>query len=122
LAVRKDPVENKRKPRKLTLDARRLFVTAASTLSLFANNAFVLSFVYSRSMAGGPFPESLNVHKNKFIEEWNGKREITEQTFEVDQAKIPAILFTCVLFPFGIYAWTRSEFESRGDRRYKEMV
>lgn len=59
--------------------------------------------------------------KNKFVEEWNGRREITEKAFEVDQAKIPSILVCLVLIPGGIYYWTKAEFASKGDRRYKEL-
>lgn len=73
-------------------------------------------------MAGGPFPSGLNVKKNKFVEEWNGRREITEFNFYVTADKVPTILFMCFLFPYGIYAWTRSEFLNRGDRRYKDCV
>lgn len=73
-------------------------------------------------MGGGPFPSGLNVKKNKFVEEWNGRREITEHAFSMDQAKIPSVFMMCFLFPYGVYVWTRSEFESIGDRRYKDMV
>jgi hypothetical protein len=71
-------------------------------------------------MAGGPFPESLNVHKNKFVEEWNGRREITEMAFSLDQKKVPMVILTCVLVPYFFYAQSKAEFQSRGDRRYKE--
>ena len=72
-------------------------------------------------MGGGPFPSSMGVHKNKFVEEWNGKREITEKTWEVGQANLPALFLMCFVIPYGVYAWTRAEFESKGDSRYKEM-
>jgi DNA replicative helicase MCM subunit Mcm2 (Cdc46/Mcm family) len=32
-------------------------------------------------MAGGPYPANLGVKKNKFVKEWNGRREITEKSF-----------------------------------------
>jgi hypothetical protein len=71
-------------------------------------------------MAGGSFPESMNVHKNKFVEEWNGRREITELAFKVTPQNAPSVLFTCVLVPYFFYAQSKAEFQSRGDRHYKE--
>ncbi|KAL3783966.1 hypothetical protein HJC23_013346 [Cyclotella cryptica] len=35
-----------------------------------------------RSMGDGPYTDAMHVKKNKYVEEWNGRREITEQTFE----------------------------------------
>eukprot|EP00543_Licmophora_paradoxa_P004528 CAMPEP_0202448046 /NCGR_PEP_ID=MMETSP1360-20130828/6838_1 /ASSEMBLY_ACC=CAM_ASM_000848 /TAXON_ID=515479 /ORGANISM="Licmophora paradoxa, Strain CCMP2313" /LENGTH=94 /DNA_ID=CAMNT_0049065415 /DNA_START=45 /DNA_END=329 /DNA_ORIENTATION=- len=75
-----------------------------------------------RAMGAGPFPSGLNVKKNKFVEEWNGRREITEENFHMDQSKIPVVFIMCFLIPYGIYAWTRSELENSGDRRYKNLV
>jgi hypothetical protein len=72
-------------------------------------------------MAGG-FSSDLKVKKNKFVEEWNGKREITEKSFEVQQGTLPVILVTLILIPYGIYSLTRAEFVSSGHRRYKDMV
>jgi len=72
-------------------------------------------------MAGG-FPANMAVQKNKFVEEWNGKREITERTFEVTFETAPILVFYLMVVPYGIYTWSRSEFLSRGDRRYKELV
>jgi hypothetical protein len=62
------------------------------------------------------------VKKNKFMEEWNGKREITEKTFTVDFDGAPILVLYLMIIPYGIYTWTRSEFLSGGDRRYKEIV
>ena len=73
-----------------------------------------------RSMAGG-FPSKLKVKKNKHVEEWNGKREILEKSFEMDWAKLPTVLFYLGVVPFGIYTLVRVEFQTQGDRRYKEM-
>ncbi len=72
-------------------------------------------------MAGG-FPSNLKVKKNKFVEEWNGKREITERSFEVQQGLLPTIFVTLILIPAGVYYLTRGEFVSSGHRRYKDMV
>ena len=73
-------------------------------------------------MAGGPIPARYKVTKNKFVEEWNGRREITEKAFVCD-AKMAANLFLyVVVLPYGAYVLTRSEFQSKGDRRYKDCV
>ena len=72
-------------------------------------------------MAGG-FPSKLKVKKNKFVEEWNGKREITEKSFKFDQEKLPTVLVTLVFIPVGIYTLVRREMEVTGDRHYKEVI
>jgi hypothetical protein len=72
-------------------------------------------------MAGGPYPARLGVHKNKFVEEWNGRREITEQSFRVTGKTLPSILFLAVAFPYAVYAVCRDELTKTGDRRYKDM-
>jgi len=72
-------------------------------------------------MAGGPYPANLGVKKNKYIEEWNGRREITEKSFRASGKTIPWILFLGVIFPYSVYAVTRSELEKTGGRRYKDM-
>ncbi len=72
-------------------------------------------------MAGG-FPANMAVKKNKFVEEWNGKREMTEKTFAVNFADIPKLLMTLFVVPYGIYTWSRSEFvNAANDDRYKEL-
>lgn len=73
-------------------------------------------------MAGGPIPANYKVKKNKFIEEWNGRREITERTFEATTETVMSLIFYVVVLPYGIYALTRGEFQSKGDRRYKDCV
>ena len=73
-------------------------------------------------MAGGPIPYSYKVKKNKYVEEWNGRREITEKSFTADVGKVASIFFYVVVLPYGIYTLTRSEFHSKGDRRYKDCV
>lgn len=72
-------------------------------------------------MAGG-FPANMAVKKNPYVEEWNGKREITEKTFQVTFDNVGILIFYVMIVPYGIYAWTRSEFVNRGDRRYKDLV
>jgi hypothetical protein len=70
-------------------------------------------------MGDGPFTDAMHVKKNKYVEEWNGRREITEKAFEVGPDNLPAILFCVVVFPFGIYSFTRRELIIKGDPRYK---
>jgi hypothetical protein len=73
-------------------------------------------------MAGGPIPARYKVKKNKYVEEWNGKREITEKTFTVDTTMAANLLLYVVVLPYGAYTLTRAEFQSKGDRRYKDCV
>ena len=73
-------------------------------------------------MAGGPIPASYKVKKNKFIEEWNGRREITEKSFTPRADKMISLFFYVFVLPYGVYTLTRSEFQSKGDRRYKDCV
>eukprot|EP00573_Skeletonema_grethae_P010893 CAMPEP_0201692582 /NCGR_PEP_ID=MMETSP0578-20130828/5435_1 /ASSEMBLY_ACC=CAM_ASM_000663 /TAXON_ID=267565 /ORGANISM="Skeletonema grethea, Strain CCMP 1804" /LENGTH=100 /DNA_ID=CAMNT_0048177985 /DNA_START=39 /DNA_END=341 /DNA_ORIENTATION=+ len=72
-----------------------------------------------RKMGDGPFTDAMHVKKNKYVEEWNGRREITEKAFEVGPDNLPAILFCAFVFPFGIYTFTRRELIIKGDPRYK---
>lgn len=60
--------------------------------------------------------------KNKFVEEWNGRREITEKAFNVDGKNAMRIVFYAVAVPYFFYSWTRKEFVMKGDRRYKDMA
>ena len=61
----------------------------------------------------------MNVHKNKYVEEWNGRREITEKAFEVNPSNLPAIFLCVFVFPYGIYHFTRKELIKQGDPRYQ---
>jgi hypothetical protein len=72
-------------------------------------------------MAGG-YPADMAVKKNKFIEEWNGKREITERSFVLDSAGAPILVIFLMVIPYGIYTLARSEFLKKGDRRYKNIL
>lgn len=71
-------------------------------------------------MAGG-YPADMAVKKNYVLEEWNGKREITERSFKMTPELLPTFIVYVLVIPYGIYTWTRSEMLSRGDRRYKEV-
>ncbi|KAL7546637.1 hypothetical protein ACHAWF_009972 [Thalassiosira exigua] len=71
-----------------------------------------------RKMGDGPFTDKMHIQKNKFVEEWNGRREITEKAFEVKPKNLPALILTCVLLPYGVYAMTRAELITKGDPRH----
>lgn len=73
-------------------------------------------------MAGGPIPASYSVKKNKFVEEWNGRREITERSFKATHETVLSLVFCVLVLPFGVYSLTRGEFHSKGDRRYKDCI
>jgi len=73
-------------------------------------------------MAGGAFPRNLGVKKNYYIEEWNGRREITEKSFRPTGKTVPWIVLLGVIFPYGFYAITKDELSKTGGRRYKDMV
>mmetsp|Transcript_13578 Transcript_13578/g.21383 ORF Transcript_13578/g.21383 Transcript_13578/m.21383 type:complete len:95 (-) Transcript_13578:120-404(-) len=93
------------------------------TLSVFRRSGLTAAKrIQQRNLAGGPIPASYKVKKNKYIEEWNGRREITEKSFTARPEKVLAIFFYVVVLPFGCYTLTRSEFLSKGDRRYKDLV
>jgi hypothetical protein len=70
-------------------------------------------------MGDGPFTDAMHVKKNKFVEEWNGRREITEQAFEVGPKNIISILVCVVAIPYGIYQLTRTELIHKKDPRYE---
>lgn len=52
----------------------------------------------------------MGAHKNQHVEEWNGKREITEKTFTLGPSNVPWLLATCVGFPAFVWWWTTKEF------------
>mmetsp|Transcript_49110 Transcript_49110/g.98828 ORF Transcript_49110/g.98828 Transcript_49110/m.98828 type:complete len:87 (-) Transcript_49110:322-582(-) len=56
-----------------------------------------------RNMAG-----DMGVKKNYFVEEWNGRREITEKTFEYDKETVPWLLATAGFF-VGVYMMSKGE-------------
>ena len=72
-------------------------------------------------MAGGGFDHRMGVHKNKFVEEWTGRREITEQAFTVNSSNIVSILVFVIGFPVGVYYATKTELRHTGGRRYNNV-
>lgn len=87
----------------------------------YVTNNVSFALLFRRTMAGG-FNPKMAVQKNKYLEAWNGKREITEKSFQVNENNTHLFVLWILVFPYGVYTWTRSEFLSRGDRRYKELV
>jgi len=75
-----------------------------------------------RNMAGGSFPYKMNIRKNKFVEEWNGRREITEKAFWVKLDNIGPLLFYCTVVPYFFYTWTRKELRATGGRRFEDCL
>ena len=54
-----------------------------------------------------------NVKKNAHVEEWNGRREITEKTFDVGRPRtVATLLATIVAFPFVVHHIVKSELEN----------
>eukprot|EP00614_Pseudopedinella_elastica_P005382 CAMPEP_0172606474 /NCGR_PEP_ID=MMETSP1068-20121228/26683_1 /TAXON_ID=35684 /ORGANISM="Pseudopedinella elastica, Strain CCMP716" /LENGTH=101 /DNA_ID=CAMNT_0013409183 /DNA_START=66 /DNA_END=371 /DNA_ORIENTATION=+ len=60
-----------------------------------------------RNMAG-----DMDVKKNKFVEEWNGRREITEKSFEYNSKTTPQLLATIVAFPIFCYFLCKNELQA----------
>ena len=77
-------------------------------------------------MAGGLYPSKMSINKNKYIEEWNGLREITETNFVVDSKIIRQWLLWGLFIPYSFYWIAKDDLENRykttGDVRYKEMI
>ena len=84
---------------------------------------FFLSFFSPnrRGMAGGGQYAESAVKKNKYIEEWNGRREITTETFELNFKDVPKFLMCLVIFPFGVYTSVRTEFKQSGARQFQNI-
>ncbi|EJK44640.1 hypothetical protein THAOC_36806 [Thalassiosira oceanica] len=71
----------------------------------------------ARKMGDGAFTDAMHVKKNPYVEEWNGRREITEKAFEVTQDNLLPLILMCVAFPYGIYHFTRKEMLIKKDPR-----
>uniref|UniRef100_A0A7S1UQC5 Uncharacterized protein n=1 Tax=Grammatophora oceanica TaxID=210454 RepID=A0A7S1UQC5_9STRA len=67
------------------------------------------------------YPANMKAQPNKWVDEWNGLKEITEYTFEVTQGNVGHLLLWAVAFPVWTYWYTRDEFCRYGDRRFKEL-
>ena len=71
-------------------------------------------------MAGGD--PSMAVKKNKYMEEWNGRREITYLTFQFNFKDVPKFLIWLVGFPLFVYTTSRQELIMSGERRYQDII
>jgi len=58
----------------------------------------------SPRLGGGSF-----FQKNKFIEEWNGTREITEKTWTIDGSNAVSLIVSLIVFPTFCYSLMKSE-------------
>eukprot|EP00593_Proboscia_inermis_P004793 CAMPEP_0171322208 /NCGR_PEP_ID=MMETSP0816-20121228/114815_1 /TAXON_ID=420281 /ORGANISM="Proboscia inermis, Strain CCAP1064/1" /LENGTH=68 /DNA_ID=CAMNT_0011820625 /DNA_START=675 /DNA_END=881 /DNA_ORIENTATION=- len=64
----------------------------------------------------------MGVHKNKYVEEWTGRREITEKAFQVDSSNIKELILMCIIIPVGIFQSVKSELKKTGGRHYDVMM
>ena len=67
-------------------------------------------------MGDGPFTDAMHVKKNKYVEEWNGRREITEKAFTVNPNNLFSLVLCCVVIPYGVYDMTRRELNKNGEK------
>ena len=57
-----------------------------------------------------------DVKKNAHVEEWNGRREITEKTFDVGKPKtILTLLATLIAFPAVVHHFVKVELDNSGN-------
>jgi len=61
----------------------------------------------------------MDVKKNPFVEEWNGRREITEESAEFNARTVPIMLFTCAIFPYACFKMISNEAKSRPEIRQR---
>eukprot|EP00588_Corethron_pennatum_P001895 CAMPEP_0194297908 /NCGR_PEP_ID=MMETSP0169-20130528/59872_1 /TAXON_ID=218684 /ORGANISM="Corethron pennatum, Strain L29A3" /LENGTH=95 /DNA_ID=CAMNT_0039047835 /DNA_START=566 /DNA_END=853 /DNA_ORIENTATION=- len=92
--------------------------TAARSIVRPATGRATKLVVPRRHMGG----KGMDVQKNKYIEEWNGRREITEEVFYVNSKTIPTLLVTCVAFPYFCYKMCSVEAKSRPEMKGKPII
>mmetsp|Transcript_33551 Transcript_33551/g.48596 ORF Transcript_33551/g.48596 Transcript_33551/m.48596 type:complete len:94 (-) Transcript_33551:574-855(-) len=73
-----------------------------------------------RRNAGGGFSPGMWAKKNKFVEEWNGRREITEKSFELNNKTVPTLIMTCLLFPAFVWKTTAHELHKTGGPSFQD--
>ncbi|KAM3576307.1 hypothetical protein VYU27_001839 [Nannochloropsis oceanica] len=56
------------------------------------------------------------VEKNYFVEEWNGRREITEKTFKFDGKTVPSLIGLALIFPGFIYFVMKDELKKKYEK------
>eukprot|EP00591_Stephanopyxis_turris_P012190 CAMPEP_0195528094 /NCGR_PEP_ID=MMETSP0794_2-20130614/30089_1 /TAXON_ID=515487 /ORGANISM="Stephanopyxis turris, Strain CCMP 815" /LENGTH=84 /DNA_ID=CAMNT_0040659155 /DNA_START=93 /DNA_END=347 /DNA_ORIENTATION=- len=79
-----------------------------------------MATTYQKRNAGGGFSHKMGVHKNKMIEEWNGRREITEKAFSVNASNAASAVLWCAVVPVVFYKWTKAELEKTGGEHYRK--
>jgi hypothetical protein len=68
------------------------------------------------------YPGDMAVHKNKYIEEWNGAREVTEEKFQFTWENAPTVFLSGFGFPFLVYWVTRSDLKQNGDYHFDDLL
>ncbi|TFJ87784.1 hypothetical protein NSK_001131 [Nannochloropsis salina CCMP1776] len=56
------------------------------------------------------------VEKNYFVEEWNGRREITEKTFKFNSKTVPSLIGLVIVFPGFIYYVMKDELKKKYEK------
>jgi len=64
----------------------------------------------------------MGVKKNAFVEEWNGRREMTEKAFSLGPKNVPILIVTCIFVPCAVAYWTGDEFNQNLAFRGKTMI
>ena len=59
--------------------------------------------------------------KNKFIEEWNGTREITEKTWTIDGSNVVSLLVSVVVFPTICYTLMKAELADKYQKEGRDV-
>ena len=59
--------------------------------------------------------------KNKFIEEWNGTREITEKTWTIDGSNVVSLVVSVVVFPTICYTLMKSELADKYKKEGRDV-
>ena len=59
--------------------------------------------------------------KNKFIEEWNGTREITEKTWTIDGSNVVSLVVSVVIFPTICYTLMKSELADKYKKEGRDV-
>jgi hypothetical protein len=54
----------------------------------------------------------MDVNKNMFVEEWNGRREISEKAFEYGSKEMFRLFFTVGVFPVFCYFLCKNELQT----------
>lgn len=75
---------------------------------------------FNRKFAGGPWSHKMDVKKNKFVEEWNGRREMTEHSFELSRKNVPTLILTCLILPGLVWKCVSQELHATGGPKFQD--